>query len=181
MSLLLSRGLGLPSLFVGAYPSACPFECGFTFVVDLTKGASDVNPTYRATAISTARASNGHLGYLHAPIEDRATHAKSMLELLHGQLLPALLDAWEGNHRILIHCREGKSRSVTVAAAFLMKLHGRDGLFSEADVAREGGLVGAAVAFIRRARACAKPNKGFVRTLQQLHLQLEAEQEEASV
>ena len=55
MSLLLSRGLGLPSLFVGAYPSACPFECGFTFVVDLTKGASDVNPTYRATAISTAR------------------------------------------------------------------------------------------------------------------------------
>lgn len=181
MSLLLARGLGGPSLFVGSYPTSCPFSCGFTCVVDLTKGASDANPTYRATAISTARASNGQLRYLHVPIEDRASVAKSMLELLRGELLPALLDAWEANARILIHCREGKSRSVTVAAAFLMKLHARDGLFSELDVTREGGLVGATVAFIRRAREVAKPNKGFLRALQQLRLQLEAEPVEASV
>ena len=168
-------------MFVSGLPPSCPFACGFSCVLDLTKGSSDAFPTYRAGAIATATASNGQLRYLHAPIGDRASQGVSMLALLRSQLLPFLLDAWGSNHRVLIHCREGKSRSVTVAAALLMQLHVRDALFSEQDVAREGGLVGASVAFIRRARAVAKPNRGFLKALEKLRLQLEAAEVEVSV
>ena len=43
----------------------------------------------------------------------------------------------------------------------LMTMHKSSKLFHDEDVQREGGVAGAAVAFIKRSRAVANPNPGF--------------------
>lgn len=56
--------------------------------------------------------------------------------------------AIDGGHRVLVHCNQGRSRSVTMAAAFL--------------ATHRGMTPGEALVFIRSKRAEACPNPGFV-------------------
>jgi len=57
-------------------------------------------------------------------------------------------------HRVLVHCFQGKSRSVTVVAGYLMMHHG----YSFED----------ALDTIRKVRPCAQPNLGFAMQLRKL-------------
>ncbi|KAJ7042302.1 protein-tyrosine phosphatase-like protein [Mycena alexandri] len=52
---------------------------------------------------------------------------------------------------VLVHCQQGVSRSPSIIIAYLIRNHG----MSYAD----------ALAFVKRKRACAKPNPGFARAL----------------
>jgi hypothetical protein len=176
----MSLGAGGPSLFCGGLPQVDPFSCGFSAVLDLTRGAAG---TYRAEMSAAAVASSGALLYLNAPLGDRSSERKRLLFLLRGTVLPFLRGAWAGNHRILVHCREGKSRGPACAAALLMSLHFGGGapLFGGECVAAAGGVASAALAFVSRARAVANPNKGFRSALLQLQVELETAPVEALV
>ncbi|KAG7093161.1 hypothetical protein E1B28_009443 [Marasmius oreades] len=61
------------------------------------------------------------------------------------------LRSYGGEGRVLIHCAEGISRSVSVVAAFLM--------------AQYGWTPGEAIAFIKEKRKVANPNFGFIKQL----------------
>lgn len=65
------------------------------------------------------------------------------------------------NGRVLVHCHEGISRSVTLTTAYLMK--------------REGWSFNEAIATVRRGRDKADPNLGFVMLLQEYEDMLKAE------
>ncbi|KAF7378167.1 hypothetical protein MSAN_00241200 [Mycena sanguinolenta] len=52
---------------------------------------------------------------------------------------------------VLVHCQQGVSRSPSIVIAYLIRNHGMS--------------YDAALAFVRRKRACAKPNPGFARAL----------------
>ncbi|KAJ7266452.1 protein-tyrosine phosphatase-like protein [Mycena haematopus] len=52
---------------------------------------------------------------------------------------------------VLVHCQQGISRSPSIVIAYLIRNHGMS--------------YDAALAFVRRKRACAKPNSGFARAL----------------
>jgi len=57
-----------------------------------------------------------------------------------------------GKH-VLVHCQQGVSRSSAIVIAYLIRNHGMS--FDNA------------YAFVKRKRACIKPNSGFVRALQE--------------
>ncbi|KAF9256900.1 phosphatases II, partial [Marasmius fiardii PR-910] len=61
------------------------------------------------------------------------------------------LRGFSGEGRVLVHCAEGISRSVSVVAAFLMAQH--------------GWTPGEAVAYVKEKRKIANPNPGFVKQL----------------
>ncbi|KAJ6480419.1 protein-tyrosine phosphatase-like protein [Mycena sanguinolenta] len=52
---------------------------------------------------------------------------------------------------VLVHCQQGVSRSPSIVIAYLIRNHGMS--------------YDAALAFVRRKRACVKPNPGFARAL----------------
>ncbi|KAJ7143932.1 protein-tyrosine phosphatase-like protein [Mycena epipterygia] len=52
---------------------------------------------------------------------------------------------------VLVHCQQGVSRSPSIVIAYLIRNHGMS--------------YDAALAFVKRKRACAKPNPGFARAL----------------
>lgn len=54
---------------------------------------------------------------------------------------------------VLVHCQQGVSRSAAVVIAYLIR--------------NRGMSYDAAFAFLKRKRACIKPNPGFVKTLQE--------------
>lgn len=62
------------------------------------------------------------------------------------------------DHSVLVHCNQGKSRSVITAAAYLVRAKGRTPLQAIED--------------IRAVRPHACPNPGFIRQLAQYHLSL---------
>jgi dual specificity phosphatase 12 len=68
------------------------------------------------------------------------------------QMTAAIRDAVASREAVLIHCAAGMSRSVSIAAAYLIAAGG----LSAAD----------AVAAIKRARPIADPNKGFMEQLE---------------
>jgi protein-tyrosine phosphatase len=52
---------------------------------------------------------------------------------------------------VLVHCQQGVSRSPSIVIAYLIRNHGMS--------------YESALAFVRRKRACVKPNPGFARAL----------------
>ena len=59
------------------------------------------------------------------------------------------------NHNILIHCKEGKSRSVSLVVFYLMKEKGWD--------------YDTCITFIRQKRPVAGPNSGFIKQLKEYY------------
>ncbi|KAF9553220.1 phosphatases II [Agrocybe pediades] len=63
---------------------------------------------------------------------------------------------WEvlrGGGNVLVHCQQGISRSPAIIIAYLMRFHRMS--------------YASASSYVLKTRACIKPNKGFVRTLQE--------------
>jgi len=58
-----------------------------------------------------------------------------------------------GGKNVLVHCQQGISRSASVVIAYLIKNHGMSYEF--------------AFAFVKKYRACIKPNSGFVKCLKE--------------
>ena len=101
------------------------------------------------------------LSYLRLELEDTpdapiAAHFASALAFLRA--------ARAAGGRTLIHCQMGKSRSVTIAAACLMREHGLG--WQEA------------LRRVQCARPQAAPNLGFLRTLRELEQAMQREQQE---
>lgn len=90
------------------------------------------------------------LAYLRVPVRDRPTEPLGAHLPATCRFIEAALAGAPAN-KVLVHCFQGKSRSVAVAAAFLMR---RDGLSLEQ-----------AVALIRTTRPAACPNVGFAAQL----------------
>ncbi len=63
------------------------------------------------------------------------------------RLLPRIRDEINQNKGVLIHCMQGASRSVTIAAAYLIRYHNM--------------LAAEALEFMKRKRSCVNPNKGY--------------------
>jgi len=69
------------------------------------------------------------------------------------------LEAVTGSSRVLVHCEQGVSRSVSVVVAFLM---------------RQGMSLAAALEHVRACRPSARPNENFMRQLKLLETQSSA-------
>ena len=95
------------------------------------------------------------IAYLHLDIEDTENAKISKHFAESNAFIAGGLKAGES---VLIHCKEGISRSTTLAIAYLISNGGR----SLAD----------ALAQVQAARPVAKPNKGFIEQLEQLEKSL---------
>ncbi|ESL07682.1 phopshatase [Trypanosoma rangeli SC58] len=89
------------------------------------------------------------------------------IQQLFEQAFTFIDEARDKNKGILLHCFAGLSRSVTVAAAYLM---------SRCNMTRDEALD-----FIRKARPAAQPNPGFMETLRKFEKLLEERRGEGSV
>ena len=61
--------------------------------------------------------------------------------------------ALRGGKNVLVHCQQGISRSASIVIAYLIRNHNMS--------------YDAALALLKRKRACVKPNPGFIRALQE--------------
>ena len=113
-----------------------------------------VNATSECRHHFPARAAYFRVPVLDADLAPIADHFDAALAFMAAGL--------QSGGRVLVHCAQGRSRSVTILLAYLLRFGaaGADG----------GGLtrfadVDAALAFVQRARPYAQPNDGFLRQL----------------
>ncbi|KAL1744947.1 protein-tyrosine phosphatase-like protein [Schizophyllum fasciatum] len=134
----------LPNLFVSdlafAESAPCLAAAGITHVLSVLP-----EPISIPAAAAGRRIQRKQVRIEDSPFAELAAHLPAMVRFIEDALAgpPAV---------VLVHCAEGVSRSVAVAAAYLVKAHGR----SPMDALRH----------IAARRRVARPNFGFV---QQLH------------
>ncbi|KAJ7058940.1 protein-tyrosine phosphatase-like protein [Mycena amicta] len=89
-------------------------------------------------------------GFSAYPIDIRDKETVDIRPYLEGacQYIERALRRGEG---VLVHCQQGVSRSPSVVIAYLIRNHGMS--------------YESALAYVKRKRACAKPNPGFARAL----------------
>eukprot|EP01059_Diplonema_ambulator_P035535 TRINITY_DN838_c2_g1_i2.p1 TRINITY_DN838_c2_g1~~TRINITY_DN838_c2_g1_i2.p1 ORF type:complete len:311 (+),score=111.59 TRINITY_DN838_c2_g1_i2:32-934(+) len=133
-------------LYLGNLASACDVELlrnhGITHVLSLTKRALPAEVTNRFSC---------------KQIVIKDTPSTSMTDFLE-EGFEHIIDAKAGGGKVLVHCRAGVSRGSCCCIAYLMKHHGM-GLRK-------------AYAHVKRCRAIAHPNKGFVEQLKALEISL---------
>ena len=107
----------LPGLYVSGYKAAMSLgaleKAGITHVINTAKGIKDFFPTFKEHP--------ERCQYLHLDMLDTET------EDLSGRLTTSLTfisDSIQGRGRVLVHCMQGKSRSGSVAVAYVMVAEG---------------------------------------------------------
>ena len=146
LSNLVARAVGLavavfPSLYVGPFLYAKSLSWlrrhGITHIVN-------------ATPCAPCMHEEDGIAYLRVAIDDSpAVPISEHFEASRAFIVAALASGGT----VLVHCQMGRSRSVTLAAAYLMAEHGLDWR--------------AALVAVQRARPSAAPNTGFMRQLKQ--------------
>ena len=134
-----SASLVYPRLWVGDLTAAFDLPAltahGITHIVDLVPGISSEFPGIR---------------YLHLPCLDAdAFNMTPHFDMTNTFIHDALTS--NDDHRVLIHCSVGRSRSVTVAMAYRM--------FTTPDTTRD------ILAHVQAKRPIAQPNPGFMAQL----------------
>jgi len=138
-----------PYLFVGsagpAYNLKALKETGITHIISVTSGVRPQFPD--------------DFEYLHIQgLFDDAKDPQNSLAAHFNETIPFIDMARKNGGRCYVHCWEGRSRSVTVVASYLIQSEGMN---------RE-----AALRLIRRTRPMARPNDRFMRELEELSLNL---------
>jgi protein-tyrosine phosphatase len=88
--------------------------------------------------------------YFYFDLKDNIQSSDKLFQEILPKIFPILLNG----QNCLVHCSAGKSRSVTIIAAYLIKYKGMTSKN--------------ALKYIKRQRSCVKPNKGFVNGLEKL-------------
>lgn len=108
--------------------------------------------------------SNLKIKYYHIPTED---HPNYDILPIFSKTNKIILDNLQLGNEILVHCKEGVSRSVTVVCAFL--------LYFNFTCMKKSISVADVIALVQRGRHCAEPNTGFRKQLEQYHSVLECQ------
>lgn len=87
------------------------------------------------------------IGYFYFDVEDNIQSASKLFDQILPEILP-LVENLKNKGNVLIHCSAGKSRSVTIVAAYLIQYK-----FMSAK---------GAIEYIREKRDCIRPNDGFI-------------------
>jgi len=84
------------------------------------------------------------------------------LEMYFDECVDFIDEAKRQGGSVLVHCFVGKSRSVTIVVAYLMKKHGM--------------TLAQALQHVKSKRPVASPNAGFIRQLQDLEKSMQGKQ-----
>jgi protein-tyrosine phosphatase len=144
----------VPNLWVGDRRSPCNEESLKANNIDMI-----VSAVYGATAYHPFE-----FKYEKADLRDVAS--ENILSEI-DRLLPEIRQQVKSNHGVLIHCMEGKSRSVTIAAAYLIKYHH----MSDKE----------ALKYMKEKRSCVNPNQGYLDQLRSYYETLQAQKEEVEI
>ena len=142
---------GQPYLFIAsagpAYNMTALREMNISHIISVTSGVRPQFPD--------------EFEYLHIQgLRDEPKDPRQSLAVHFNETTPFIDAARSGGGRCLVHCWEGRSRSVTVITAYLIE--------------REGMTREAALRLIRKTRPMARPNDRFMRELEELSLDVRA-------
>ena len=126
----------LPNLFVGGREAAKHPPDAVRRIVNVTQ----FEPCHHA---------DSGVEYLHLEVDDNENAKISKYFEQSNAFIAAAMRAGEA---VLVHCKEGISRSTTLVIAYLL--------------AHEGRTLAEALAQVQGARSVAKPNRGFMEELQ---------------
>ncbi|KAJ0254734.1 Dual specificity protein phosphatase 1 [Hirschfeldia incana] len=119
------------------------------------------NVTHILTVASSLRPAHPHdFVYKVVPVVDKED---TNLEIYFDECIHFIDEAKKLGGSVLVHCFVGKSRSVTIVVAYLMKRHGM--------------TLTQALQHVKSIRPVASPNAGFIRQLQDFERSLQGKQE----
>eukprot|EP00164_Ancoracysta_twista_P019019 GFYU01033232.1.p1 GENE.GFYU01033232.1~~GFYU01033232.1.p1 ORF type:complete len:307 (+),score=55.74 GFYU01033232.1:55-921(+) len=117
---------------------------GITRVVNVTENTPN---TFEGRTVTSCN--NQPVEYLRCPIADSESQSLTQTMLV---CIPFITAAHKAGHRVLVHCHQGVSRSVSVIVAYLLSVH-------------QGLDLHSALSFVRSKRLRANPNKSFMEQL----------------
>ena len=158
----------LPFLFIGRVEDAQDADFirreNVRTIVNLSQELYWTEPSIRVEAYSVSDSADADIAQFFRPISDsiertRLLWAKQQGRVVSGRNSPPASAAGDGASgapppSILVHCQQGRSRSVSCVAAYL--------------IFRNGWTAEESLQFIQARRAIADPNMGFLSSLQKL-------------